>query len=161
MDKDILKGLKISFGIILGLSVFLGLVYAVGFHSANEILGGTFNGNYTFNGTLDLNGEIKISSSNSSCSPSTEGSLRYNSTANYLEFCNSTSWGQVSTSVTCVLQYWNGGSWVDSSSFTVTTGVSGTTGSTTPSHDGTSGGGGSAHTHSVGSSSSSIRVSCS
>lgn len=30
----------------------LGIVYAVGFHSANEIIGGTFQGNYIFNGTL-------------------------------------------------------------------------------------------------------------
>ncbi len=56
MDKDILKGLKISLGIILGLSFFFGLVFAVGFHSANEILPGIFEGNYIFNGNLTVNG---------------------------------------------------------------------------------------------------------
>ncbi len=52
MDKDILKGLKIGFGFFLSLGILFGLVFAVGFHSANEILGGVFTGNFTVNGTF-------------------------------------------------------------------------------------------------------------
>ncbi len=43
-DKDILKGIKFSLGIILGFSILFGVVYAVGFHTANEIISGTFLG---------------------------------------------------------------------------------------------------------------------
>lgn len=53
MDKDILKGLKISLGFILGLSFFFGIAFAVGFHSANQIIGGVFQGNFTVNGTFN------------------------------------------------------------------------------------------------------------
>lgn len=61
MDKDFLKGLKISFGFIFGLSLFLGIVFAVGFHSADEILAGVFQGNYTFNGSININGNVTFS----------------------------------------------------------------------------------------------------
>lgn len=54
MDKDILSGIKFSFGIFLFFSVFFGLVWASGFHTANEILDGTFLGNYTFTGEVNL-----------------------------------------------------------------------------------------------------------
>lgn len=54
MDKDILKGLKIGFGIILSLSIFFGIIYAVGFHSAGEVLSGIFIGNYTFQGEVNF-----------------------------------------------------------------------------------------------------------
>ncbi len=78
MDKDFIKGVKIGVGflttIILTFFLLFGLVYAVGFHTANEILEGTFNGNYSFiNGNvgigtptptqkLEINGSINISS---------------------------------------------------------------------------------------------------
>lgn len=52
MDKDFVKGLKISAGFIFGLVLFFGIVFAAGFHSANEIIGGIFQGNYTFNGSV-------------------------------------------------------------------------------------------------------------
>lgn len=56
MDKKILDGIKIGFGIILSLSLFFGIVFAIGFHTVNEILGGTFNGNFVFNGNISHNG---------------------------------------------------------------------------------------------------------
>lgn len=56
MDKEILKGFKFSLGIIFGLSLFFGIVFAVGFHSANEILGGTFTGNLISQDNVTFNG---------------------------------------------------------------------------------------------------------
>lgn len=54
MGRDILKGLKISFGFFIGLSLFFGIVFAIGFHSADEILEGTFSGNFEFTGDVNL-----------------------------------------------------------------------------------------------------------
>lgn len=54
MDKDFVKGLKQGLGFLTVILVFLGVVYAVGFHNANEIIGGVFQGNYTFEGSIDL-----------------------------------------------------------------------------------------------------------
>jgi len=45
---------------ILFILIFGGIGYSVGFHPANEILGGTFLGNYIFNGTADFNKGIKF-----------------------------------------------------------------------------------------------------
>lgn len=53
MNKDILEGINFGIGFIFTLIVFFGIVYAVGFHSANEIIGGVFQGNFTVNGTLN------------------------------------------------------------------------------------------------------------
>lgn len=44
-----LDGMKIGFGIIFSFILFFGVVYAAGFHNANEIIAGTFSGNYIFN----------------------------------------------------------------------------------------------------------------
>lgn len=60
MDKDILKGLKIGFGIIISLSLFLGIIFAVGFHNASEIVGGMFQGNFTFNGTINFSNAVVV-----------------------------------------------------------------------------------------------------
>lgn len=49
-----LDGIKFGLGFILILALFLGIVYAAGFHSASEILGGVFQGNYIFNGTVNF-----------------------------------------------------------------------------------------------------------
>lgn len=51
--SKILDGGKFGFGIILAISLF-GVVFASGFHTANQIVDGTFNGNFTFNGSIDL-----------------------------------------------------------------------------------------------------------
>lgn len=65
-----LDGIKLGFGFIFILSVFLGIVYAVGFHSANEVLSGVFQGNYTFSGSVNFTNtdiiglSIPLSSSN-------------------------------------------------------------------------------------------------
>lgn len=52
MIKNILKGIQISIGFFIGCFILFGIVYAVGFHTADEVLPGIFQGNYTFNGTL-------------------------------------------------------------------------------------------------------------
>lgn len=54
MDKDLFKGVKIGTGIVLSLSLFFVIVYAAGFHSANEILNGVFTGDYSFNGSVNF-----------------------------------------------------------------------------------------------------------
>jgi len=66
MNKDYVKGLKQGLGFLTILGLAFGLVYAVGFHNPNEILGGMFIGNYSFNGTVNLSsaevvGNSKIS----------------------------------------------------------------------------------------------------
>lgn len=109
MDKDILKGVKFGIGIIISLSIFFGIVFAAGFHSANEIFSGVFNGDYSFNGSivivenLNLNGSIVSNSTitanglylgngSTTCELSTKGQLRYNGVNNTVDFCNGVSW---------------------------------------------------------------------
>lgn len=58
-------------------------------------------GYITMNRTLDLGvhnnvtvgGYAKVGTSTATCNASTEGALRYNSTAKKFEFCNGTAWG--------------------------------------------------------------------
>ncbi len=62
------------------------------------------NGNMVYNGgdvgigtstpqaVLDVNGPVRVGSSAAACSASNEGSVRYNSTAKYLETCNGSNW---------------------------------------------------------------------
>lgn len=45
---------------VIGLFVFLGTVFAVGFHPANEILAGTFTGNYTFVGDVNVSNNLYV-----------------------------------------------------------------------------------------------------
>lgn len=54
MDNDIVRGIKIGFGLFFTTLVLFGIVFAAGFHSANEILSGTFLGNYSFNGNINM-----------------------------------------------------------------------------------------------------------
>lgn len=75
MDKDILKGFKFAFGFTLFFGFLFGVVYAVGFHTADEILSGTFMGNYSF-----MNGKVGIGTSN----PQT--TLEVNGTINATSF---------------------------------------------------------------------------
>ena len=53
MIKDFLRGLTIGVGILFVFSV-VGLVYAVGFHIADEVQSGTFGGDYEFVGDVDF-----------------------------------------------------------------------------------------------------------
>jgi hypothetical protein len=69
MLKDFFKGINIGLGILFIFALIFGVVYAVGFHSASEIIGGTFNGDYTFNGS------VSIESSNSNASLDVGGSI--------------------------------------------------------------------------------------
>jgi len=57
IDKDYIKGIKQAVGFIFTISLFFG-VYAVGFHIADEILPGIFNGNYTFNGSVNVSQDL-------------------------------------------------------------------------------------------------------
>lgn len=52
--KNIKKGLEFGFGILLMLGLVFGIAYAVGFHSADEILDGAFEGNYDFTGNVNF-----------------------------------------------------------------------------------------------------------
>lgn len=54
MNKHYLNGLKHSLGFIIGLSIFFGIIYAAGFHSANEVLGGVFQGNFSIIGSMNF-----------------------------------------------------------------------------------------------------------
>lgn len=97
MIKNILKGFQFGLGFILALVLLFGVIYAVGFHSAAEILGGTFQGEYIFNGSVNITGDlksvggIKVGSA-TICDSTTNGTIRYNSTEKSLEVCNGNTW---------------------------------------------------------------------
>ncbi|WP_415061508.1 DUF1566 domain-containing protein [Bdellovibrio sp.] len=64
----------------------------------------TFIDNVVMQGTLTVSGavsaeRIKVANSSASCDASTEGSLRYNSTSKKMEYCNGTSWTNISSGV--------------------------------------------------------------
>ena len=86
MNKDFLRGINFSLGILFIFGILFGLVWAVGFHNADEILGGTFNGDYKFTGSLVLDNDNVI------CDLAKEGSLRYNSSLDVFEGCNGYNW---------------------------------------------------------------------
>ena len=97
-DKDILKGLKIGLGIFLFFGVLFGLVWAVGFHSPNEILAGTFVGDYIFQGNVQFDNDVQFEnnvrfSNISYCNSSNEGSIRYNS--GVFEGCDGLAWNNL------------------------------------------------------------------
>ena len=46
--------------------------------------------------TLDVAGEAKIGNTNLTCSATTEGAMRYNSTSKEMEYCNGTAWASLS-----------------------------------------------------------------
>lgn len=52
--KNIKKGLEIAFGMFLFSGIIFGVVYAVGFHNANEIIDGAFEGSYDFTGDVNF-----------------------------------------------------------------------------------------------------------
>ena len=54
MDKQILDGIKFGFGMIFSMTLLFTIVYAVGFHIADEIVSGTFLGNYTYSGNVNF-----------------------------------------------------------------------------------------------------------
>ncbi len=58
MDKSFLNGIKFGFGFLLVISLFLGIVFAVGFHTTSEIIPGTFQGDYEFNGSVNFSGQV-------------------------------------------------------------------------------------------------------
>ena len=44
---------------------------------------------------LDINGEFKVNSTNIACDTTTEGSIRYNSVSNVMEFCDGSTWAEL------------------------------------------------------------------
>jgi hypothetical protein len=56
--KYFLKGINFGLGFTFILTC-LALVFGVGFHTPNEILSGTFLGNFTFNNNLEIKGEFR------------------------------------------------------------------------------------------------------
>lgn len=58
MDKNYLDGLKFGLGFLTIFGLLLGVVFAVGFHSAEEILGGTFSGVFIFEDNVTFNGNV-------------------------------------------------------------------------------------------------------
>lgn len=91
MLKDFFKGINIALGFIFTIGLLFGIVYAVGFHSANEILGGTFQGDYIFNGSVDFTNEIKLGIGGD-CNSTRIGSLSFNHTSEKIAYCAASGW---------------------------------------------------------------------
>tara|TARA_Y100000034_G_scaffold125483_1_gene175086 strand:- start:265 stop:630 length:366 start_codon:yes stop_codon:yes gene_type:complete len=76
-------------------------------HSAGELdFSSGVSGNAIFNDNvgigvlnpqakLDINGEFKVNSTNIACDTTTEGSIRYNSVSNVMEFCDGSTWAEL------------------------------------------------------------------
>ena len=60
MSSEFFKGVKQGLGFILVMLIPLS-VYAVGFHQPQEILPGTFQGDYEFNGTVEVKDNLTVS----------------------------------------------------------------------------------------------------
>lgn len=73
----IIDGIKFALGIFIFFGILFGMVFAVGFHSANEILDGTFLGNYTFTGNVKYNGAVDFSNSSLSGIESSGSDISY------------------------------------------------------------------------------------
>jgi len=103
MDKELLKGFKISLGFIFGLSLVFGIVYAVGFHNANEIVSGIFVGNYTFQDEVSFSQANLIGTYNStslpSCENSTQGKFIFLNDTKVTQICNSEVWKTIASGV--------------------------------------------------------------
>lgn len=98
--KKFFDGIKIGLGIIFSFSILFSLVYAIGFHNANEILGGTFLGDYKFSGKVEI-GDLKLNHSNLVCDLTREGNIRYNGTS--FQGCNGSNWNVLSEDVSIAL----------------------------------------------------------
>lgn len=65
MIEEFKKGIYFSLGFIFTFGVLFGIVYAVGFHNPNEIISGTFTGNYNFSGEVEFESGVGFGKSNS------------------------------------------------------------------------------------------------
>jgi hypothetical protein len=45
---------------------------------------------------LDVNGDVRVGNSSASCTSSIEGAIRYNATSKAMEYCNGTTWAEIS-----------------------------------------------------------------
>jgi hypothetical protein len=98
IDRDIKKGFKFGLGFFLFFGILFGLAWASGFHTANEILGGTFLGDYKFSGKVEID-KLILNNSDYICESNLEGSLRYNGTSKDIELCNGTHWNELGDSI--------------------------------------------------------------
>lgn len=112
MIKETLKGFQYGIGFSLALCLFFGIIYAVGFHNANEIIGGMFQGNFSFNGTMNFtNSNLIVASATQICSGSSKGAIMYNDTDKGIYVCNGFSWKkstQYYSASSCLNIYENG-----------------------------------------------------
>lgn len=56
MRNNFFDGIKFGFGFLFVLGILSGLVYATGFHTANEVIDGSFLGDYSFLGNVNFTG---------------------------------------------------------------------------------------------------------
>jgi len=91
MDRSYTNGIKFSLGFFTIAFLVLGIVFAVGFHSADEIVEGIFQGNYTINGSLNITNQVYFAYS-SICNDSVAGTIRYNTSDSTLEVCDGSNW---------------------------------------------------------------------
>ena len=94
MSNKFLDGIKLGLGFIFVIGIIFGLAWAVGFHNANEILSGTFVGDFIFQDDVVVKGDFKLNNSVSSCNSSNEGSLKYDS--GKVNFCDGSDWTELS-----------------------------------------------------------------
>lgn len=107
----VFDGFKIGFGIFLFFCILFGLVFATGWHTADEIFGGTFSiGIYSFEGsTINFTGATTVGLTSSEgieianfliCNSSNEGIVNYDADENEstLQYCNGVRWIVLSNS---------------------------------------------------------------
>lgn len=92
MLERIKEGFFFGIGLFLFIGVVFGIVFAVGFHTPDEILPGTFNGDYVFNGTLEVKDNFKLSNA-TTCDLPNEGSLKYEK--GLIKVCDGLNWNEV------------------------------------------------------------------
>lgn len=60
--EEVVRGMLFATGMVIVLALVVGaFVFAVGFHSASDIVSGVFQGNYTFNGSINLSNKVYYS----------------------------------------------------------------------------------------------------
>lgn len=104
--NNFLKGIQIGLGFIFIIGLLFGIVWASGWHTADEIYTGIFPGNYKFIGKVEYNGTLNatdatlignfgggIEKSNTSiCNSGNEGDMRYNPQTKSYEGCFASMW---------------------------------------------------------------------
>lgn len=99
MLDNFYKGIQFGLGFIFILGLVFGLVWASGWHTADEIFGGIFSGNFTFQDNVTFKGNVyglstgkTIIDIKKTCDSLTIGEFYYNSTLEQIQFCNGNEW---------------------------------------------------------------------